>query len=460
MEYASPKYSGEPSVHSLANGLATLGRYGDSYMVHAAEGETVVPKEVFDANPELKDQLLWQMRMMGIQHPERYVVGSTFNSINPVTGQPEFFFKKIFKAVKKVFKKVLPIAAPIIGNIIAPGIGGPIASVLASKLSGGSWGDALQNAALTFGAQALGSGIMGASAAGEGGRMAGFFGGLQKGAMAPFQAAGNLFASGRANPLQQGIFGSQPTGFFPQYQNIGQGTQAGGGGSPYIPPRGTQFVEGPGSVGEAPFARTSTQQPSPSITHTGGDMAIAESVYPSVAAQTSSSTGGIWDRMTNALTSEKALGSIASFGLPALAVYALTPAQEEDLRNRPEGDPQRTAYETYEMLSDEEKGSEEGQSLLAQAGISRQYTPTQLASATGIGQPAAERFAQRFGPIGVQGGGIISGPNPTNYDNIPALLTDGEFVMTKEAVEGAGGGNRDVGAARMYNLMSQFERAV
>jgi len=125
---SSPKYSGEPTAQALANGLATLGRYGDNYMVHAAEGETIVPKEILDANPGLKDNLFRQMKMMGIENPDRYVVGSDLNSINPTTGQPEFFFKKIFKAVKKVFKKVLPVAAPIIGNLIAPGIGGIIAS--------------------------------------------------------------------------------------------------------------------------------------------------------------------------------------------------------------------------------------------------------------------------------------------------------------------------------------------
>ena len=48
---STPKYVGEPSVESLASGLATLGRYGDEYMVHAAEGETVIPKEILDSNP-------------------------------------------------------------------------------------------------------------------------------------------------------------------------------------------------------------------------------------------------------------------------------------------------------------------------------------------------------------------------------------------------------------------------
>ena len=36
----TPKFAGEPSTKALASGLATLGRYGDEYMVHAAEGET------------------------------------------------------------------------------------------------------------------------------------------------------------------------------------------------------------------------------------------------------------------------------------------------------------------------------------------------------------------------------------------------------------------------------------
>ena len=39
----------------LPNGLGTLGRYGDEYMVHAAHGETVVPAEILEANPELKN---------------------------------------------------------------------------------------------------------------------------------------------------------------------------------------------------------------------------------------------------------------------------------------------------------------------------------------------------------------------------------------------------------------------
>ena len=33
--------------------LGGLGRFEDTYMIHAAEGETVVPMEVLDKNPVL-----------------------------------------------------------------------------------------------------------------------------------------------------------------------------------------------------------------------------------------------------------------------------------------------------------------------------------------------------------------------------------------------------------------------
>ena len=61
---------------------------------------------VFDENPRLKETLFNQMRAMGID-PEQYVVGSELNSINPVTGQPEFFLKKLFRGLKKAVKKVV-----------------------------------------------------------------------------------------------------------------------------------------------------------------------------------------------------------------------------------------------------------------------------------------------------------------------------------------------------------------
>ena len=54
--------------------------------------------------------------------------------------------------------------------------------------------------------------------------------------------------------------------------------------------------------------------------------------------------------------------------------------------------------------------------------------------------------------------GQISGPGTETSDSIPAMLSDGEFVMTAKAVRGAGKGDRRAGAKRMYALMHQLEQ--
>ena len=56
------------------------------------------------------------------------------------------------------------------------------------------------------------------------------------------------------------------------------------------------------------------------------------------------------------------------------------------------------------------------------------------------------------------GGGEVEGPGTGTSDSVPARLSDGEFVLTAKAVRGAGGGDRDLGAARMYDMMSKLER--
>ena len=54
--------------------------------------------------------------------------------------------------------------------------------------------------------------------------------------------------------------------------------------------------------------------------------------------------------------------------------------------------------------------------------------------------------------------GQISGPGTETSDSIPAMLSDGEFVMTAKAVRGLGQGSRREGAKKMYALMHQLER--
>jgi hypothetical protein len=78
------------------------------------------------------------------------------------------------------------------------------------------------------------------------------------------------------------------------------------------------------------------------------------------------------------------------------------------------------------------------------------YTPKRYAAAGGIASLAAGGYPRRTGQI--------AGPGTETSDSIPAMLSDGEFVVTAKAVRGAGNGSRLAGAKKMYSLMHQLER--
>lgn len=594
----SPKTHGEPSIEALASGLGTLGRYGDNYMVHAAEGETVVPREVLEANPGLKEDLFRQMTMMGIEDPNRYVVGDQLNSINPITGQPEFFFKKIFRAIKKVVKKAAPIIAPIVGNLIAPGIGGIIASGLMTKAQGGSWGDALKSAALSWGAQGLMSGIGSATSGGS------FMEGLGKGLSTPFDAASNLFSSGAANPLQQGIFGTAGVGNLPgatlgqqifrQYNPnaalAGQGVLGGvpemklaegygadqarlypsrqtiipenaQSGAIYrgeIPQGSGEYIESvksdlltnvstDGSSGLSPRDFALERAYAGDSRFTVGDdgvpyfkgqvvpakVPVVQPASPTTGPYTFDEVGGIQppsaaeralksrglltpkelasrginiegsieqtalenpikydlhstaadageaveevindrgylgkyvldpiERTLTPLMGEQLAGKaapwLAGAGALGLAGYA-TGAFDDDPPPPPNATQrQMAAYDAY--LAAKARGPmppEQHLKMRAAAGIVPQYTRSQMARIIGrdISGLPDYYFAR-----GRAGGGEVMGPGTGTSDSIPARLSDGEFVMTARAVRNAGGGDRSLGAARMYDMMNRFEQ--
>ena len=60
-------------------------------------------------------------------------------------------------------------------------------------------------------------------------------------------------------------------------------------------------------------------------------------------------------------------------------------------------------------------------------------------------------------PIVAASGGEIVGPGTPTSDSIPAMLSDGEFVINARAVRGAGDGDRQKGAKKMYAMMKQLE---
>ena len=87
----------------------------------------------------------------------------------------------------------------------------------------------------------------------------------------------------------------------------------------------------------------------------------------------------------------------------------------------------------------------------------------------GMLDPFTARY-DRPVPVRAREGGFIQGPGTKTSDSIDAgiyqngrkvqeaKLSDGEFVMRTDAVEGLGGGDRAKGAARMYALQNQFSR--
>jgi hypothetical protein len=68
----------------------------------------------------------------------------------------------------------------------------------------------------------------------------------------------------------------------------------------------------------------------------------------------------------------------------------------------------------------------------------------------GIASLAPGGYPRRTGPI--------NGPGTATSDSIPAMLSDGEFVMTAKAVKALGKGDRRAGAKKMYALMHHLEK--
>tara|TARA_R110000787_G_scaffold2568_4_gene10107 strand:+ start:623 stop:1909 length:1287 start_codon:yes stop_codon:yes gene_type:complete len=420
------------SSQTIAHGLASLGRYGDTYIVHAAEGETVIPAEILQANPRLRADLFRQMQMMGIKDPNRYVVGNTLNSLNPVTGQPEFWYKRILK----VAKSILPTLGAIVGNRIAPGVGGIIGTTLGAKARGDSWKDSLTSGALNY----ITDVGIGAARRPDG---TSFFEGLKTSAARPFQSAKAMFTDwgGPENPLAQGFLGSfvAPAGaeqfnklnyqdqFYPQYRTAED-----------MDLRRAKRADFWTNQEELDLSR-----PENSVDASSFDNPFSKQPPTSFFQQP----------------------FLYEAGIPLLGAALL--GEEEGPEGeisageaREIGDPEYADYLRYRSAP---PGSEREQARRS-AGITPSISAERLAESTGITLQQAQAYLESmYGEDAnwrnLAGGGEIMGPGTGTSDSIPARLSDGEFVMTADAVRGAGNGNRDMGAARMYDLMSQFEGA-
>ena len=513
----------------MAMKMAALGRYGDDSIVHAQTGEIVVPKPVLDSNPALKQAIFDDMRARGIEDPERYVVGSETNSINPETGLMEFgFFKSIARAVKnvasktvKVLKKVAPIVLPIALAMtpLGPIYGAALGSGIGTLLQGGSIKDALKSAAIsgltgaaftgmsgtgTF-SQNVGNALSnpGARFAQTGaGLKAGFsgegFGKLFTPYAAPAQETSTFGESIRSGEATQS-FSTEPVSAESQYAADVSGTRTGLGTSvtdptgqlsPVQSGAGTsQTALGPVDSAGTTFNKgmyiesAATQPPAAEKTFTQkvGDffMPSGKSAEDVRALQSASYNADIAAGLPKEIATQKALAItgepsfLAKYG-PMTALLG-TGAYAAGFFDEPEPEPSPLGL----------KSGPSGTELLAQRPdlYAPNIRPGQ-GSSTYIEQNPYSSYANLY-PINYglssstpadvfqrqpmyaaeggevyprRNGGIMPNEGIPGQDSVRAMLMPGEFVMTTDAVRGAGDGDLNRGINNMYNVMANLER--
>jgi hypothetical protein len=479
---SKPDYELEPigiaSFQDQAEKLANMGRNGDTYIVHAAEGETVLPMEVLDANPQLKNMLFTQMRDMGIE-PERYIVGNQLNSINPITGQPEFFLKKIFKGLKnvgKALKKNASVILPLALGYFVPGMGkiaaGTLGAGVGSLIEGDDPREALRSAAL--------GGLSGAALAAM--SRPGIRGDLtQTGLFAqdltggqgfrpetfrnPFTQAQQYFASGTTDADKF----ADPTSFeFPEGQNLSQSTTD------------TDFAD-------SLFQNKGMSVPgSPTYSEIANAPSLAEIEYSSIPftegyTLSGPSTDQIMKSkefltLTNpalgnrALSADKAISLLQKdfsgpsflqkYGVPLAGITGA--AALGGFFSAPEEEPEE------EMLTGQDLIDEDPDKYYIDVAAQPFVDQTQVDSVYGIPSlpemspypvPTMPVFAAKKGGAAFprRTGGIGPGLGSGKKDDVPAMLMDGEFVMTRKAVKNAGNGSLNKGIKNMYSLMRNLE---
>jgi len=446
------------TIKNASKMLSEFGRNGDTYVVHAKEGETVIPMEVLDNNPRLKKMLFQQMRELDLD-PARYIVGNELNSINPVTGQPEFFLKKLFKGLKKIVKKVAPIVLPIAAPFLLPTMPMFLATGLGSLAGGLVSGqrpqDALKNAVIAGGLAGLGN-----MAFGQGG-----FGatGTEAGLTDRFDVR-KLFGGGEQTIDTSSIVTPKPKIGITSQTSLQKGTV----GS--LQPRDSSLLQ----VGGDPTLgidelRASVTAPKEtgileSLKETGSKIKGMYDDYISPSRQSIQPTNEeILKRAQETVRGEidlaTKLGGTVSPEKKADMVLKAIKTAKADLAP--------SALQKFAPLT--------GIAGLTLYGLDKAGLPifTLPDPETGqetflTGKDLLEMYPEDFRLRNFYGqnpyylnradGGEIVGPGTSTSDSIPAMLSDGEFVMNAKAVQGAGGGDRKEGAKRMYAMMKRFEK--
>jgi len=299
----------------------------------------------------------------------------------------------------KKFKELLPTIGGAVGFAIGGGpMGAAIGSGIGSLAAGKSVEDALTNAAIG-GAVGYGAGKLGFGAGGGGG-IGRFVPSFQEKAMMGFGKP--LTSGGGGQALAETI----------------QGQIAAAGGTPTPEKTLGRFL----------------------------DAESAKLGLPgSLSSQGVTASKGFLDSLS---FGEKAALGIAGLGLVG---GLLDEEEEEDDTRRPEGPPGEAFGTVVGPLTGKVYN------IPNKAEMDEYNEELRRLQKPDFRYPVRSPVALAHGGDVHAGGGEVDGPGTGTSDSVPARLSDGEFVLTAKAVRGAGGGDRDLGAARLYDMMSELE---
>ena len=443
--------SGIGQYTEISDEIAGHGRFGDNVVAHLERGELVIPKELLDDDPAWRDSIFTYLSSQGVENPERYVVGSNDNSINPATGIREFFFKKVFKAVKKFVKKAAPIVLPLVlgAGPLGPVFGGALGSGIASLINGNSIGDAFKTAAISG---AMGAGFAGLGSMGSG---KGFMEGVT-GAFSRPDLRFEQFGSGLRNLASQGSFGAisgsqaaPDAGIFDTFNPMATPPQVGDLNLEYPAPATpkTGVVQRQLNAVEKQFEGASDFL-EPIFPRSDQAQKLATEAAVTDARNLANKTGVEFtdklfkDAVASAQPGLKQyVGPAAVLGGVGYLAGAFDEEEEPSFQETADSlgfaklDPLPPIFNPDEFRQQ--------QNPYATTPITSGYGPVPVAD----GGPIYPR----------RNGGIMPDEGVRGKDSVRALLMPGEFVMTTDAVRGAGNGNLETGIQNMYSVMRNLE---
>lgn len=509
--------AGIANFQEIAGRMASYGRYGDDTVAHVETGELIIPKALIEDNPKLRDSIFGHLEEMGVEDPERYVVGSGANSINPETGLPEFFFKaikravskvvkgvtkavkKVVKSVGKVIKKVAPIVLPIALSFtpLGPVYGAALGSGIGTLVQGGDLKDAMKSALIAGGTGALFSGFTGKgtftqnvskAVADPVGRM----GQTLSGAGSTFTGGGftgegNLFTdyvptAEVAAPQASSSVSEQVAAQADAPMDATQAYEQAAGIETVAPAEVTappaevttqttfdpkdlstaQVQETPGFFDSVKGALT----PGDDITFTQG---MKDAFFPTSQSATElmQANPGMSLDVAKQIVADTAPGLLRTYGPMVGAGTALAAGagffEKPEDPNLTVADIQEQAGPTGEDLiaGDPNKYLVGGSTPYGAAGpysVATNYAYNPQTGTYNINPFGRPQYVADGGEIFPRRtGGIMPDEGIPNQDSVRAMLMPGEFVMTTDAVRGLGGGNLRQGINNMYGMMRNLE---